>query len=362
MSPEQHLERMGAVVEVVGEAKPRPLIQSSAAFIAGFKPPDYLFDGVLQRRFIYSLTAPTGSGKTSFLLLLAASTAQGTPISGRDMQRGRVIYFAGENPDDVRMRWIVMAERMGFDVDRIDVHFIPGTFSIPDLKKRIWAEARQLGGFALAIIDTSAAYFQGGDENSNTEMGKHARQLRELTTLPGEPCVIVACHPVKNAGNDNLLPRGGGAFIAEMDGNLIGKKNDSLIDLHWQGKFRGPDFEPMAFRLETVTSERLKDSRGRRIPTVMASPIAEWERTDMTAETHKREDQIILLLDKAPSNSMAGMAEALGWISSTGKPLKSRVERALKTLRADRMVTQKRNIWELTKEGRAEADRLKAVS
>jgi hypothetical protein len=35
-----------------------------------------------------------------------------------------------------------------------------------------------------------------------------------------------------------------GAFLAEIDGNLIYKKDDSAIELHWQGKFRGPDFAP----------------------------------------------------------------------------------------------------------------------
>ena len=48
------------------------LIQSSVEFVAGFQPPDYLVDGLLQRRFIYSFTAKTGGGKTSIMLLLAA--------------------------------------------------------------------------------------------------------------------------------------------------------------------------------------------------------------------------------------------------------------------------------------------------
>jgi hypothetical protein len=50
-----------------------PLIKSSSAFIKGFIPPDYLIDGILQRRFIYSLTAPTGGGKTAIALCLSAS-------------------------------------------------------------------------------------------------------------------------------------------------------------------------------------------------------------------------------------------------------------------------------------------------
>jgi hypothetical protein len=37
-------------------------------FLKGFIPPDYLIDGILQRRFIYSLTAPTGGGKTAIAL------------------------------------------------------------------------------------------------------------------------------------------------------------------------------------------------------------------------------------------------------------------------------------------------------
>src|SRR5262245_45675118 len=40
------------------------LSQPSSRFVADFVPPDYLIDGLLQRRFCYSLTAPTGAGKT----------------------------------------------------------------------------------------------------------------------------------------------------------------------------------------------------------------------------------------------------------------------------------------------------------
>ena len=44
---------------------------------------------------------------------------------------------------------------------------------------------------------------------------------RTLTTLPGGPCVLVLCHPIKHVSEpEQLLPRGGGAFLAEVDGNL----------------------------------------------------------------------------------------------------------------------------------------------
>jgi len=85
------------------------MILSSRDFVAGFTPPDYVVDGILMRRFFYSLTALTGAGKTAVLLYLARAVATGSAFAGHYTEKGRVIYFAGENPDDVRMRWISMA-------------------------------------------------------------------------------------------------------------------------------------------------------------------------------------------------------------------------------------------------------------
>jgi hypothetical protein len=53
------------------------LIQSSAEFVAGFRPPDYLVDGIIQRRFLYSMTAPPGAGKTCIALRIAMHAALG---------------------------------------------------------------------------------------------------------------------------------------------------------------------------------------------------------------------------------------------------------------------------------------------
>jgi hypothetical protein len=248
------------------------LIVSSAEFLNGFVPPDYLFDGLIQRRFCYSLTALTGHGKTAIALQMASARARGLGIGKHDTEAGRVLYFVGENPDDVRMRWIALSEHMGFDAKTIDVHFLPGVCKISEMMPRIRQEVKKLDGVSLIFVDTSAAYNESLDENDNVQQGNHARLLRSLVDLPGEPCVVVLCHPVKNAGSDNLIPRGGGAFLNEMDGNLTCWKTDSLVALHWQGKFRGPDFAPISFQLETVASPQLKDSKGRPIPSVMLAP------------------------------------------------------------------------------------------
>jgi RecA-family ATPase len=200
-----------------------PLLIHSKNFIADFAPPDYLIEGIARKRFLYSFTGQTGSGKTAICLRIAAHVALGLSLANREIDPGRVLYLAGENPDDVRMRWIAMSERMG--LDDAQIYFIGGRILISENLDHLRDEALGIGGADLVVVDTSAAFFEADDENDNTKMLAHAHLLRSLTGLPGAPCVIAACHPTKGASNDNLIPRGGGAFLNEMDGNLVAKKN-----------------------------------------------------------------------------------------------------------------------------------------
>jgi len=41
------------------------------------------------------------------------------------------VFLSGENPDDVRARWIAMSKQMDFKRREEDVHFIAGTFKFP---------------------------------------------------------------------------------------------------------------------------------------------------------------------------------------------------------------------------------------
>ena len=184
-----------------------PIIKSSAEFVAGFVPPEYVVVGLLQQRFFYSLTAPTGHGKTAIMLILAASTALGTLFAGKETKQIRVLYLAAENADDVRMRWIALAQHMGFDLDRIQVYFVEGRFKLSKSLKLLRAEAEKRGGeFGLVIVDTGPTFFEGKEENENKQLGDHARLLRSLiNTIPGGPCVVAACHPIKHAKPDEVL-------------------------------------------------------------------------------------------------------------------------------------------------------------
>jgi hypothetical protein len=271
------------------------LIKTSRTFVAGFVAPDYLVDGLLQESFFYSLTGATGAGKTAIALRLSASVAIGAIFAGRETKRRRVLYLAAENPLDVRMRWIALSQHMDFDHDTIEVFFVEGVFKISQATPRLKQEAEAVGGdFGLVIIDTGPVFYEGDDESSRTQQGQHAVMLRNLIEeIPGRPTVVANVHPVKNAAPDNLIPAGGGNFLNQVDGNLTAAKNDNTTELHWQGKFRGVEFVPMHFMLETVTHERIKDSKGRTIPTVICKWIDEKAKENMEAGRLADDDRLL---------------------------------------------------------------------
>jgi hypothetical protein len=329
-----------------------PHIQSSAEFVRGFVPPDYVVDGILQRRFLYSLTGRTGSGKTAIVLLIAAHVALGKSIGTLEVMPGRVLYFAGENPDDVRARWIAMAQHYDFEVDTIAVDFIPGVFKISQLAERIRQQVKERGEVALVIIDTSAAYFEGDEANNNVQQGAHARMLRTLVHLPGGPCVLANCHPVKNAADDNLVPYGGGAFLNEVDGNLICGRNDTTAEIHWQGKFRGPDFASVPFQLKTVTHERLKDTRGRLLPTVIATHLSELGQEALANVARANEKRLLAEIERNGKATLAELARTLGWSMKNGEPHKMMAKRGIDALKKHKLITAEHDGFTLTDKGK----------
>jgi hypothetical protein len=315
-----------------------PAMFTKREFIKGFVPPDYLIDGILQKRFIYSLTGQTGHAKTALALLIAelVSSAVQAALGGHDVVKGTVIYLVGENPDDVRMR-VIGANSRRTDDNALDdrIIFVPGIFSIPEMRAHVAKRAEEIGGVDLIIVDTSAAYFLGREELNNVEMGAHARMLRsELTTIPGSPCVIVLCHPIKYVTDPSqLLPRGGGAFMAEMDGNLtLWKRSDGLFELSHSGKFRGPGFEPVVFKLEKITTSALVDTKGRPIPTVRIVPVSEQEEERQSLLARDDQDRLLFALRENADRSIAELARACDWALQTGEPHKSKVHRLLEQL------------------------------
>lgn len=338
---------------------PAPVIQSQGwsmvradAFTAAFVAPEYLIDGVVQRGRLYTLTAPTGSGKTAVMLYAstAISTA-GTLFCDREVEHGDVMFLAGENPDDVRARVIATMEFYGIPAEKCRLHFVAGTFSIRADMEKLRQQAESLPNLVLVVVDTFAAYFDGEDENSNTQALDFARVVRQITQFPGKPAVIMPAHPVKNATRDNLSPKGGSSLLNEVDGNLTLWNDGGILSMHWQGKFRGADFEPLRFELERRETPLLKDSKGRLMPTVLAKPLLETRAIQIARELLTDEDALLLSLEAHPEYGLRGHADSAGL--SLGK-----VTRIIKRLADQKLIKKFRNKWELTDQGKRAVDEI----
>jgi hypothetical protein len=256
------------------------------------------------------------------------------------------------------MRWLGITRELNIDPATADVHFVPGAMPLSQAASRITEEVTRKGlRPALVVVDTAAAYFEGDDENSNTQAVAHARRLRALTELPGGPCVLILCHPTKRAADDDLIPRGGGAFLAEVDGNIALQKRESLIVASSLGKFRGRDFAPLSFEVKMVQHPILKDARGRSIPTVVARHLGEVEKQRISADTLSRENQLLAAVQVRPDASLRELAELLGWRFKTGQPDQTKVSRALDALAKAKLVRKNGRRWEVTPTGSSELER-----
>jgi RecA-family ATPase len=183
---------------------PPPRFLTLTEFLGAFEPIRFQVDGVIRSGSLYTLTAKTGHGKTALMVTIAYAVATGShDILKRKVERGRVAYISAENPDDLRMRLAVAADRLNVDV--ADVSEWMTVLDRAASPEALLAELTRLSErkhFSFIEIDTLAAMFDGKNVNDPQEAGDYMRRLRPLTRLPTSPTVLVAAHPTKNASAD----------------------------------------------------------------------------------------------------------------------------------------------------------------
>ena len=206
--------------------------------------------------------------------------------------------------------------------------------------------------FAAVFVDTLAAFFDGDNINDGVQGGQFMRRLRPLTQLPGLPSVIVSAHPIKNAGAEALVPYGSGAILNEVDGNptLWKRPETGIVSLHWQGKLRGLEFQPVPFKFEiTGSPDIFLDAKGRQVqlPTLRPSSDAA---ADKREEVEIDRDKALLRAVLAePGKSQRHYADA------TGIP-KSAVDRRLTSLAKDKLLERTLDTWHITAKKREKGD------
>jgi hypothetical protein len=325
----------------------RPPYRRLDEFLAEYEPLTDIVDGIVRSGSLYTLTGKTGHGKSGLLTTTALAVATGSrDILGREVVRGRVVYLALENPDDTRMRLSITAFRLNVDIREIGARII--IFDRRMKPEEVFGYLTRLADEApltLIIIDTLAAFFDGKDINDNVQGGDFMRRLRPFTRLPGLPAVIVAAHPIKGAGQEQLIPYGGGAILNEVDGNLAIWKAGAIATLQAQGKFRGADFASAHFKFDPHGSPDILDARGRQVMVPVCVPTTEEAVEERAAGVGQRNVTVLKGLHENPEMPQRTLFAEL-------QLSKGAFGRAIEELAKDRFIDKGANgRWRLSKKG-----------
>jgi hypothetical protein len=298
---------------------------STADFLARWRPKDFLLKPILEEGRLYTMTGPTGTGKTAVALLIALHLALGEPMAGRRTKKAGVIFLAGENPDDVRTRWLAMLRRFVIDPRTVDVRFIEGAFSIEAQREAI---ARHLAErpAGLVIVDTLQAFFDGDDNNNNVQMKMMADALRAVANL-------------------------GPAFLNEVDGNLSLWGPPDAVELSWCGKFRG-SFEPMHFAIEVGGVPDEIDKDGDPIMTATARVVQPDEAEAREAAANADLLRLLRAVASHPSASLSDLAAACSPVAGDRGWSRSSIDRKLSRLGRDGLIEKALGAWRLTAAGK----------
>jgi IclR helix-turn-helix domain len=292
------------------------------------------------------VTARTGHCKSSWCIIDALAGYSGRDdIHGREVKQGRSCYLAIENPNNIRMQFAAAAYELNLDVDEMldGIEFIDLRYSPELIIQQLQASGKE---YRSVYVDTHAAMFDGDDPNNPVQAGGFMRRLRPLCDLPGKPCVFVPIHPVKAATKDTLIPSQSGAIINEVDGNLTlwQEPGSETAELHWLGKIRGRDFEPIPYKLVKAECDALKDAKGKVHAVPVLRPVGAIEAEHREYEVNKSTVAVLRALSENPRATIRQIADDLNLA-------KSHVQRITVKLTGGKLVSRPLGLWQVSKDG-----------
>lgn len=180
----------------------------------------WLVRGFLVQAGLATIYGYPGSGKSFLAIDMALRIAAGWPVDGHAVRQSPVIYVAAEGPNGVRKRVAAFRQHHGvrddlpFALVPCAVNLLEPQADIRRLIQKIGEAAKRLGAPpGLIVIDTLAATFGGGDENTSA-MVVYMNNLARMRDEFGATVALVHHRP-KDALNNT--PRGHSSLMGAMD-------------------------------------------------------------------------------------------------------------------------------------------------
>jgi RecA-family ATPase len=265
----------------------------------------WIVKGVLPQAEVGILYGQSGSGKTFFVLDLAATIARGGQWRGRKVSDCRVVYVAAEAREGVKKRMDAYDQYVCAEGARPDI-----IASAPNLLSSDTQQlAAAIGRAGLVILDTMAAS-HSGDENSAKDMGMFLAACKELSETTG--AMVLAVH--HTGKEDGKGMRGSSALFAGADFVMEVFKNDKEHGAVLSKSRDDATGASFSFVLKRVVVGH--DDEGDEVTTCVVEPI----KKDVE-KSGKRPAKLANLSDSRYdlSREVLAIVEDLAHDSSTGK-------------------------------------------
>jgi hypothetical protein len=243
------------VKPITPDAVPRLSVAFADELPKAFTPLDELVQGVLTVGGGSVLYGNTNSGKTFFVIDMAAAIARGVDWMGRRVEPGIVMYLAAESPASVRGRLQAYQKFHGVLVPNFAIVQSPlnlfgsdsDTDAIIDTARQLEAQRGQK--VRLIVGDTLARLSAGANENAGQDMGRVIERFDRIRT-ECEAHFLLIHHSGKNAAAGS---RGWSGVPAAIDTEIEVTNNAAgrCAEITKQRDL-GTEGERIGFRLDVV--------------------------------------------------------------------------------------------------------------
>lgn len=205
----------------VGPSAPRALRLEYFADIEPSMTNNYIVRDWLMSASLALIFGSPSAGKSFFAIDWGLKIAAGAEVNGRAVKQCPVVYVGAEGKSGLRRR--IAAARAHYELPPSTpfvlvpetVNLLDPLADLPLLFAAIQAAAERFGATpGLIILDTLAATYGGGDENSGTDMGIYISHMAKIMDHFGATVCAVHHRP---KDRENATPRGSGRLMGDLD-------------------------------------------------------------------------------------------------------------------------------------------------
>jgi hypothetical protein len=275
-----------------------------ADFIASPPPANYLVKGVFPAKGMCQVFGSSNVGKSFLMIDLAMHIAAGLPWRGCRTRQSAVLYIAAEGLGGLAGRMKAWTLRYGRVPDRLFIRPFPVHLTSEGAAAALAERIRQLPVQPqLIILDTLAANFGPGDENSAQDMALAMMGLRQLS---GDWLGMFVHH---SGHADKTRSRGHSSLYAALDLEIQVSRaapGGPIKVAHTKCRDLSP-MEPLFFELQSVALP-WADEDGDPINSAVLVPIEGHEEAEKEPALGGREAKAYQLLVDLYAQQNANLA------------------------------------------------------